>query len=93
MNLGRIKPERKSGAEPLHANGSPLGVSLQQFWQWSSPDLVSNSQRGIFAEFLVAHALGADGCVQIGRDAYDLKTDSGIKVAVKASGYVQLSTA
>ena len=54
MNLGRIETERKSGSEPLHANGTPLGVSLQQFWQWSGSDLISNSQRGILAEFLVA---------------------------------------
>ena len=58
MNLGRIETERKSGVEPLHANGTPLGVSLQEFWQWSGSDLISNSQRGILAEFLVAIALG-----------------------------------
>jgi hypothetical protein len=89
MNLGRIETQRKSGAEPLHVNGVPLGVSLQQFWQWSGSDLISNSQRGILAEFLVAHALGADSGVRTEWDAYDLVTDSGIKVEVKASGYVQ----
>lgn len=89
MNLGRIETVLKSGAEPLHANGSPLGVSLQQFWQWSGSDLISNSQRGILAEFLVALALGVDGGVRTEWDAYDLRTDSGIKVEVKASGYVQ----
>jgi hypothetical protein len=89
MNLERIETERRSGAEPLHANGLPLGVSLQQFWQWSGSDLISNSQRGILAEFLVALALGADSGVRTEWDAYDLRTDSGIKVEVKASGYVQ----
>ena len=89
MNLGRIKAERKSGSEPLHANGIPLGVSLQQFWQWSGSDLISNSQRGILAEFLVAHALGVDSGVRTEWDAYDLVTNSGIKVEVKASGFIQ----
>lgn len=89
MNLGRIDTERKSGSEPLHANGTPLGVSLQQFWQWSGSDLISNSQRGILAEFLVAHALSADSGVRTEWDAYDLVTDSGIKVEVKASGFIQ----
>lgn len=89
MNLGRIETERKSGSEPLHANGTPLGVSLQQFWQWAGSDLISNSQRGILAEFLVAHALGADCGVRTEWDAYDLVTDSGIKVEVKASGFIQ----
>lgn len=89
MNLGRIEPERKSGAEPLHANGAPLGVSLHEFWQWSGSDLISNSQRGILAEFLVARALGVNSAVRTEWDAYDLDTDSGIKVEVQASGYVQ----
>lgn len=89
MNLGRIETERKNGAEPLHANGAAIGVSLQQFWQWSGSDLISNSQRGILAEFLVAHALGVDRGVRTEWDAYDLETDLGIKVEVKASGFVQ----
>jgi hypothetical protein len=89
MNFGRIETEPKSGAEPLHANGAALGVSLQRFWQWSGSDLISNSQRGVLAEFLVALALGVDGGVRREWDAYDLRTDSGIKVEVKASGYVQ----
>jgi hypothetical protein len=89
MHLGRIETELKSGAEQLHTNGLPLGVSLQQFWQWSGSDLISNSQRGILAEFLVALALGVDGGVRIEWDAYDVRTASGIKVEVKASGYVQ----
>lgn len=89
MNLGRIETERKSGAEPLHANGAPLGVTLQEFWQWSGSDLISNSQRGILAEFLVAHALGVDTGVRTEWDAFDLETDAGIKVEVKASGFVQ----
>ncbi len=89
MNLGRIETQRKSGAEPLHANGILLGVSLQEFWQWSGSDLISNSQRGILAEFLVAHALGVATGVRTEWDAYDVKTDSGIKIEVKASGFVQ----
>ena len=89
MDLGRIQTERKSGLEPLHANGVPLGVSLQQFWQWSSSDLISNAQRGVLAEFLVARALGVDGGVRTEWDAYDLETESGLKVEVKASGFIQ----
>jgi len=89
MNFGRIDTVRKSGAEQLHANGAPLGVSLLSFWQWAGSDLISNAQRGILAEFLVAHALGVDCGVRTEWDAYDLITDSGIKVEVKASGFVQ----
>ncbi len=89
MNFGRIDTERKSGAEQLHSNGAPLGVFLLSFWQWAGSDLISNAQRGILAEFLVAHALGVDCGVRTEWDAYDLITDSGIKVEVKASGFVQ----
>lgn len=89
MNLGRIENQRNNGAEPLHANGAPIGVSLQQFCQWSGSDLISNSQRRILAEFLVAHALGVDRGVRTEWDASDLETDLGIKVEVKASGFVQ----
>ncbi|WP_411876819.1 hypothetical protein [Vulcanococcus limneticus] len=69
MNFGRIDTERKSVSEQLHANGALLGVSLQQFWQWAGSDLISNSQRGILAEFLVAHALGVDSGVRTEWDA------------------------
>lgn len=62
---------------------------MQRFWQWSGSDLISNTQRGVLAESLVALALGVDGGVRTEWDAYDLRTDSGIKVEVKASGYVQ----
>jgi hypothetical protein len=89
MNLGRIETQRKSGSEPLHANGTPLDVSLQDFWQWSGSDLVSNSQRGTLAEFLVAHALGVDRGVRTEWDAYDVATEEGFKVEVKASGFIQ----
>ena len=89
MGLGRIPTERKSGKELLHADGVPVGASLQEFWQWSGSDLMSNAQRGVLAEFLVARALGVDGGVRTEWDAYDLETESGIKIEVKASGFVQ----
>ncbi len=89
MNLGRIETQHKTWAEPLHTNGTPLDVTLQEFWQWSGSDLISNSRRGILAQFLVAHALGVGTGVRTEWDAYDVKTDSGIKVEVKASGFVQ----
>jgi hypothetical protein len=80
MYLGRIEAEHKSGSEPPHANGIPPGVPLQQFWLWSGSDFISNSQRGILAEILEAHALGVDSGVRTGWDSSDLATDSGIKV-------------
>jgi len=89
-DLSRIHPVRRSGSEPLHANGRPLGATLLDFWRWSSSDLVSNATRGVLAEFIVANALG------IGFDnvrdewgAFDLITPEGITVEVKSAAYIQ----
>ncbi len=88
--LPRIAASRKSGGERFHTLGVDGGFSLLEFWQWSASDLVSNATRGVLAEFIVAKALGisTDG-VRTEWDAYDLETDSGIKVEVKSSGYIQ----
>jgi hypothetical protein len=32
-------------------------LKLLDFWQWSQPDLLSNTARGVMAEFIVAAAL------------------------------------
>lgn len=80
----------KSGTSPLRASGCPLGFTLQDFWQWSLSDLVSNASRGVLAEFIVATALGVD--LKVPRDewkAYDLLTPEGTKVEVKSAAYVQ----
>jgi len=89
MELGPLRPERKSGEEPIHADGVPVGASLLEFWRWSGSDLVGNAQRGILAEYLVALALRVAGGIRTEWDAYDLETDSGIKIEVKASGFIQ----
>lgn len=88
--LSRIYPARRSGNEPLHSNGCPLGVTLLDFWRWSSSDLVSNATRGVLAEFIVASALGIklDG-VRDEWGAFDLITPEGISVEVKSAAYIQ----
>jgi hypothetical protein len=88
--LSRISPARRSGDEPLHSNGDSLGITLLDFWRWSSSDLVSNATRGVLAEFIVAHALGIalDG-VRNEWDAFDLITYEGITVEVKSAAFIQ----
>lgn len=80
----------KSGNELL-VSGKPWeNFQLLDFWKWSVSDLVSNATRGRLAEFIVATALGLD--VRKPRNewgAYDLETENGLKIEVKASGYVQ----
>ena len=88
--LSRIFPVPKSGDEPLHSNGRPLGITLLDFWRWSSSDLVSNATRGILAEFIVANALGIElNDVRDEWRAFDLITPEGITVEVKSAAYIQ----
>lgn len=90
MKFPPIKATRKSGAEPIRSGSVALGPTLLDFWRWSASDLVDNTQRGVFAEFLVAMAIGAlvDG-VRESWTPYDLETADGIKVEVKSAAYVQ----
>lgn len=90
--LGRIKPNPKTGLEQLTYNDKQLGFSILDFWRWSTSDILSNTIRGGFAEFIVATALRLD--LTVLRDewsAYDLRTPDpdGIKIEVKCSAYVQ----
>ncbi|WP_447859621.1 hypothetical protein [Nitrospira calida] len=88
--LSRIYPLRRSGNEPLHSNGHSLGVTLLDFWRWSSSDLISNATRGVLAEFIVASALGIKlDSVRDEWGAFDLETPEGITVEVKSAAYIQ----
>lgn len=67
----------------------PKRIKAPHFWQWAFPDFLSNALRGVLAEYIVAQAVG---CTHRGRtewDAYDLLTDSGLKIEVKSSAYLQ----
>jgi hypothetical protein len=89
-DLGRHKVKRKTGTESLKNGDVPLGVTLQDFWQWSVSDLLSNATRGRVAEFIVARALGisTDG-VRNEWAPFDLKTPTGLKIEVKSAAFVQ----
>lgn len=90
MEITGAASKRKSGSEPFHDGGHPVGGTLLEFWQWSASDLVSNATRGVLAEYIVALALG--GLMEPVRrewDAYDLKLADGTKVEVKSAAYVQ----
>lgn len=89
-NLGCIRASSKSGDEPFHDRGETCGFELKNFWQWIASDLVSNSTRGLLAEYLVARALDLDTtAVRDEWAAFDLKTLTGIKVEVKSAAYIQ----
>jgi hypothetical protein len=84
-----ISVEPKTGAERFHKDGQPLDTTLLDVWRWSASDLVRNATRGILAEYIVAQALGLARAVRAEWDAYDLVTESGLKVEVKSAAYLQ----
>ncbi|MSQ10088.1 MAG: hypothetical protein EXR52_03690 [Dehalococcoidia bacterium] len=64
------------------------GPDITEFWSWAYSDLLSNTVRSIYAEYLVAKALDALEEVRLEWDATDLRYH-GYKIEVKASGYLQ----
>ena len=88
-DLGPTQVRRRSGQENFHEGSKQLGFRLLDFWQWSASDLLSNSLRGVVAEYLVARALDADQGVREEWASWDLTTRDGIRVEVKSSAYVQ----
>lgn len=74
-----------SGAEPLIGTD---GKTVLDYWSWAHSDVLENVQRGVFAEFLVAAALGITGVPRIGWAGYDLEYNSR-KIEVKSTAYLQ----
>ncbi len=90
MNYGLIKHKIKSGEEPLKVEEKFLPFKLLDFWKWSVSDLVSNTTRGVLAEFIVATAVNINFSIpRADWDAYDLTTPDGIKIEVKSASFIQ----
>lgn len=88
--LEAIQAEPKTGNEYLTDNGEKTEYNLLNFWSWSVSDILSNATRGRFAEFVVGTAVGLDPKnLRDEWDAFDLKTDNGIKIEVKSAAYIQ----
>lgn len=65
------------------------GASVGEFWQWAYSDVMSNANRGRFAEYLVGLKLGIAGDrPRVEWAAADLEY-RGFWIEVKASGYWQ----
>lgn len=87
--LSRLKINRKTGHEHFRAGGVNTDLTLLDFWQWSSSDLVDNTMRGVLAEYIVACDLGISHKPRVGWDAYGLETPSGVRIEVKSAAYLQ----
>ena len=78
--LPAIQATRKSGKECFE--GMDGENSLQDFWAWAFSDLVSNTERGKLAEYLVAKAMGCGTQISQTWESYDLLSPEGIKIEV-----------
>lgn len=93
MSETRFEPSELPRLEPgetFRLDGTSEALPrVGDFFSWAFSDLRSNTTRGILAEFLVAWALGVREGVRAGWDDFDVLTPDGIRVEVKASGYLQ----
>ena len=64
-------------------------LNREEYWTWAHSDLLSNGERGVIAEYIVGTATDSLGSERVEWDAWDLTTPDGVKIEVKASGYVQ----
>ncbi|MGW6506481.1 hypothetical protein ACWGCP_02795 [Streptomyces niveus] len=87
-DLGPLVITRRSGGEPIRANGETVGT-LGNFWSWACSDLANNTMRGVLAEYLVATALGAATGTRTEWDTVDIRTPEKWRVEVKSAAYLQ----
>lgn len=61
ITLPNIHVRRLRGDEPVSLPPSFEPSTVAAFWSWACSDVLSNTLRGLFAEWLVATALGLTG--------------------------------
>jgi len=83
----------RRGDEHIQFDGMPTGYLLGDFWRWSSSDLLNNTLRGTYCEFIVGAALGLDlSGGRVNWDPWDLtyqREGQEIHIEVKSSAYLQ----
>jgi len=89
MYLGPTEIKKKTGKEAFISKRELKKFSLVDFWQWSTSNLLTNTTRGILAEYIVATDLGIDETLQNDWELYDLTSKNGLKIEVKSSAYIQ----
>lgn len=82
-----IFTEQEIETESLEEQG--MIINPKEVWEWAFSDFLTNSLRGVLAEYIVAKALNCPASSRVEWDAYDLKTEDGLRVEVKSSGYLQ----
>ena len=82
-------PRLRRGREAFRVAGETADFALRDYWRWSGSDLLSNLQRGVLAEFLVARALGTTQEPRREWGPFAVRTCEGHGVAVKSAAYWQ----
>ncbi|MBQ8973089.1 MAG: hypothetical protein IJ074_08435 [Clostridia bacterium] len=89
MHYPAISTKPMRGDERIRdANGDPV-ASIASYWGWAHSNLMDNTERGAYAEYLVRLAVGTNAPVRNQWDAFDIETPEGIRIEVKTSGYIQ----
>lgn len=52
--------KQRTGDELIVFDNMPIGKSLSDYWRWNASDLLNNTLRGSYCEFIVSAALGVD---------------------------------
>lgn len=92
---------QKSGSENISFEGSSVGYLLRDYWAWGFSDLLNNTLRGSFCEFIVSSALGIDlsGTTNADWAPYDItfpyswhsgdRVHDIVRIEVKSCAYLQ----
>ena len=86
----KVITKRLTGIELFMSAGMNSNVSVLDYWRWAHSNLVSNIERGVLAEFLVATALGVSK-EPAHRDPWqdsDIVIEN-LKIEVKSAAYIQ----
>lgn len=87
----RRQVQRLTAATAIRRGREPLslkGATALDFWIWSGSDVLGNTLRGVFAEYLVALDLGVADGVRCEWDRCDLRFGKA-SVEVKSAAYRQ----
>ena len=85
MLIHHIDVKKLTGNETIMGTESS---TIIDYWQWVHSNLIDNTERATFAEFLVYVAVKSTEPYLAGH-AYDVLSPEGIKIEVKTSAYIQ----
>ena len=92
--------KQRTGDEHIRFDGMPIGHLLGDYWAWNSSDLLINTERGSFSEFIVSAALDLDlSGTRVDWGPYDVsfpfewccgdELRKEVRIEVKSSAYLQ----